>query len=175
MSTSTLAGKHAVVTGGGRGIGEAIAAALLEQGACVTIAGRDEANLQNTVRQLLPKGKINYVTVDVADSASVQQAFEHATVRLGRVDILVNNAGQARSAPFQKTDAQLWQQMLAVNLTGTFHCTQQVLLLRRQARRDWLDAFAGAGSRQQRRDRERNLPWLYRNRYCPGRSCHDSQ
>jgi len=127
MSTSTLAGKHAVVTGGGRGIGEAIAAALLEQGACVTIAGRDEANLQNTVRQLLPKGKINYVTVDVADSASVQQAFEHATVRLGRVDILVNNAGQARSAPFQKTDAQLWQQMLAVNLTGTFHCTQQVL------------------------------------------------
>ncbi|MES2071804.1 MAG: SDR family NAD(P)-dependent oxidoreductase [Pseudomonadota bacterium] len=126
-NTIPLAGKHALVTGGGRGIGGAIAGALLEQGACVTIAGRDESSLQQTVRQLLPRGKINYVIVDVADLKSVQQAFEHATVRLGRIDILVNNAGQARSAPFHKTDETLWGQMLAVNLTGTFYCTQQVL------------------------------------------------
>ncbi|MES2105457.1 MAG: SDR family NAD(P)-dependent oxidoreductase [Pseudomonadota bacterium] len=127
MGTQALAGKHALVTGGGRGIGEAIAAALLEQGACVTIAGRDEANLQSAVRHLLSRGRVNYVCVDVADRLSVQRAFEHATVRLGRIDILVNNAGQAGSAPFQKTDDQLWQQMLTVNLSGTFYCTQQVL------------------------------------------------
>lgn len=127
MTVGVLAGKHALVTGGGRGIGVAIAAALLEQGASVTIAGRDEIHLQKAVRQLQPKGKISYATVDVTDSASVQQACEQAAMRLGRIDILINNAGQARSAPFHKTDAQLWQQMLAVNLTGTFHCTQQVL------------------------------------------------
>lgn len=123
----SLAGKHALVTGGGKGIGEAIACALLESGACVTIAGRNEEVLQATVRLLQSKGKINYVLLDVADASSVQQAFEHATVRFGRIDILINNAGQAASAPFQKTDDKLWQQMLNVNLTGTFHCTQQVL------------------------------------------------
>ncbi|GGD01003.1 SDR family NAD(P)-dependent oxidoreductase [Undibacterium terreum] len=122
-----LHGKHALVTGGGRGIGEAIAAGLLLQGARVTIAGRDEAHLQNAVRRLLQMGEVNYVTLDVTDEGSVQQAFEQASKRLGRIDILVNNAGQAQSAPFHKTDAQLWQHMLAVNLTGTFHCTQQVL------------------------------------------------
>jgi 3-hydroxybutyrate dehydrogenase len=122
-----LAGKHALVTGGGKGIGEAIADALLGHGACVTIAGRSEETLQATVRTLQSKGKINYVLVDVADAVSVQQAFEHATVRFGRIDILINNAGQASSAAFQKTDAQLWQRMLDVNLSGTFHCTQHVL------------------------------------------------
>lgn len=127
MSALPLAGKHAFVTGGGRGIGEAIAAVLLEQGACVTIGGRNEARLQATVTHLLSKGKINYVVTDVADPVSVQQAFAHARVRFGRVDILVNNAGQASSAPFHKTDERLWQQMLNVNLNGTFHCTQQVL------------------------------------------------
>lgn len=123
----TLTGKHAFVTGGGKGIGEAIAAALLDLGACVTIAGRTEATLQATVRHLQAKGKISYVIVDVADGTSVRQAFDHATVRFGRVDILVNNAGQAGSASFQNTDDKLWQQMLDVNLTGTFHCTQQVI------------------------------------------------
>jgi 3-hydroxybutyrate dehydrogenase len=125
--THALSGKHALVTGGGKGIGEAIASALLDQGACVTIAGRNEVTLQATVRHLQSKGKINFVMLDVTDTDSVQSAFEHAVVRYGRVDILINNAGQANSAPFQKTDDKLWQQMLDVNLTGTFHCTQQVL------------------------------------------------
>lgn len=132
MNTETnvlnaLNGKHALVTGGGKGIGEAIAAALLELGACVTIAGRNEVTLQATVRHLQSKGKINFVMLDVSDALSVQSSFEHAVIRYGRIDILINNAGQASSAPFHKTDDQLWQQMLDVNLTGTFHCTQQVL------------------------------------------------
>ena len=125
--SQTLSGKHAFVTGGGTGIGEAIAGALLELGACVTIAGRNEITLQATVRHLQSKGKINFVLLDVTDAQSVQRAFEHAVIRYGRVDILINNAGQASSAPFHKTDGQLWQQMLDVNLTGTFYCTQQVL------------------------------------------------
>lgn len=123
----SLAGKHALVTGGGKGIGAAIAAALLELGACVTIAGRNEARLQATVTQLLSKGKINYVVMDIGDAKSVLQGCDHAAIRFGRIDILINNAGQASSAPFLKTDDSLWQQMLEVNLTGTFRCTQQVL------------------------------------------------
>ena len=125
--SNNLNGKHALVTGGGKGIGEAIAAALLEQGACVTIAGRNETSLQATVRHLQSKGKINFVILDVTHAQSVQSAFEHAVIRYGRVDILINNAGQANSAAFQKTDDAMWQHMLNVNLTGTFHCTQQVL------------------------------------------------
>ncbi|MCU6433031.1 SDR family oxidoreductase [Undibacterium sp. Jales W-56] len=124
---TTLAGKHALVTGGGKGIGLAIASTLLEQGAAVTISGRNEHTLQDAMRYLHGKGSVSYVLMDVTDLHSVQQAFEHAIVRKGRVDILINNAGQAVSAPFLKTSADMWQQMMAVNLSGAFHCTQQVL------------------------------------------------
>ncbi|WP_394778717.1 SDR family NAD(P)-dependent oxidoreductase [Undibacterium sp.] len=127
VDQTALAGKHALVTGGGRGIGLAIAEALLRQGATVTIAGRDEQVLKTAVAQLQAMGKVDYVTVDVADAASVQSGFAQAESRSGRIDILINNAGQAQSAPFHKIGAQLWQQMLDVNLSGTFYCTQQVL------------------------------------------------
>jgi len=119
-----LAGKHAVVTGGGRGIGAAVAAALLKAGARVTIAGRDTVMLAATARRLAAQGgAIGTMTLDITDSAAVRAAFAGA----GRVDILVNNAGQAGSSPFLKTDEALWQRMLDVNLGGTFHCTQAAL------------------------------------------------
>lgn len=111
--------KHALVTGGGRGIGAAIARALVAAGARVTITGREEAALAAAAQDI---GAAYYV-MDVADAASVYAAFAHA----GAVDILVNNAGQAGSATFGKTDAALWQRMLDVNLGGTFHCTQAAL------------------------------------------------
>jgi NAD(P)-dependent dehydrogenase (short-subunit alcohol dehydrogenase family) len=65
--------------------------------------------------------------MDVADEHAVQAAVQQAQARFGPVNILVNNAGQASSQPFAKTDAALWQQMLNVNLTGTYHCIQAVL------------------------------------------------
>ena len=108
-----LAGKHAVVTGGGRGIGAAIAAALRAEGARVTITGRTPVTIEG----------MTFEAMDVADAASVRAAF----ARMGQVDILVNNAGQAGSAPFAKTDAELWQRMLDVNLSGSFHCIQAAL------------------------------------------------
>jgi NAD(P)-dependent dehydrogenase (short-subunit alcohol dehydrogenase family) len=105
----TLTGKHAVVTGGNRGIGAAIVRALQEHGARVTI--------------------IHRATVDVADRDAVARAF----AAMGRVDILVNNAGQAASAPFARTDHELWRRMLSVNLDGTYHCMQAVLPGMREA------------------------------------------
>ncbi len=114
-----LDGKHAMVTGGVRGIGAAVARALIGAGARVTISGRDEASLVEAAADL----GAHYVVMDVAQPGSIRAAFERA----GPVDILVNNAGQAGSAPFGKTDAELWQRMLDVNLSGTFHCTQAAL------------------------------------------------
>ena len=122
---TVLTGKHAVVTGAAQGIGAAIAVALAEQGASLTLVGRRVALLE-TLAAGLP-GRHAVVAVDVSDEAAVAQGFERARTALGPVAILVNNAGQAESAPFGKTTAALWQRMLDVNLTGTFHCTQAAL------------------------------------------------
>jgi NAD(P)-dependent dehydrogenase (short-subunit alcohol dehydrogenase family) len=118
---AALDGKHALVTGGSRGIGAACAKALLAQGASVTIAGRDEAALDSAAKAL--GGHVRTLVLDVCDEAAVQRAF----AQLGTIDILVNNAGQAMSAPFLKTSAAQWRDMLDVNLGGTFHCTQAAL------------------------------------------------
>ncbi|ADD28866.1 SDR family NAD(P)-dependent oxidoreductase [Meiothermus ruber] len=120
-----LAGKHAVVTGGGRGIGAAIATALAGAGVRLTLLGRSRAQLEAQARKLATE--VHVETCDVTDPAQVQQAFEGASHALGKVDILVNNAGQAESRPFGKTDLRLWRTMLEVNLTGTFLCTQAAL------------------------------------------------
>jgi len=118
---------HAVVTGGGRGIGAAIALRLMESGARVTLIGRSLANLQQQLKMLTPIGQAQSFTADVSDKSSVTESFSRARSTFGEVSILVNNAGQAESAPFLKTDEALWQRMLAVNLTGTFLCTYAAL------------------------------------------------
>jgi NAD(P)-dependent dehydrogenase (short-subunit alcohol dehydrogenase family) len=117
----TLGGKHAVVTGASRGIGLAIARALLDQGARLTLMARDPAALEAAAREL--GGGTAWRQVDVSDAASVADAF----ARVGGVDILVNNAGQASSAPFLRLDADMWQRMLDVNLSGAYHCIQAAL------------------------------------------------
>ncbi|MDT8992413.1 SDR family NAD(P)-dependent oxidoreductase [Curvibacter sp. APW13] len=122
---TALAGRHAVVTGGGSGIGAAIATTLAAQGARVTVLGRRLEALQAVVAA--HPGAMQAVAADITDAAQVDAAFAQARAQFGAIDILVNNAGQAHSAPFAKTDLALWQQMLDVNLTGTFVCTQAAL------------------------------------------------
>ena len=126
-STGVLDGRHALVTGGARGIGLACAQALQQRGATLTLLGRDRVALDAAVAALSKHGKVNAVVADIADEASVRTAFEQAAQHGGTVDILVNNAGQAVSQRFDRTDAETWQSMLAVNLTGTYHCTQAAL------------------------------------------------
>jgi 3-hydroxybutyrate dehydrogenase len=123
----SLAGQHAVVTGGGSGIGAASAQALLRSGARVTLMGRDAAKLAAQRDRLSPQGEVGCVAADVTQEAAVSAAFDAAAQQYGAVDILVNNAGQAQAAPFTHTDVALWQRMLDVNLTGVFLCTRAVL------------------------------------------------
>lgn len=126
-SVISLAGRHALVTGGARGIGLACAQALLRRGAALTLLGRDRAALDAAVADLGRHGAVRAVSADIADERSVRAAFERAAREAGPVDILVNNAGQAVSQRFDRIDAEMWQAMLAVNLTGTFHCIQAAL------------------------------------------------
>jgi len=131
ISLNLLEGRHALVTGGARGIGLACARALLARGARVTLLGRDGAALEAAVRELGGTAQaaqmVQSVQADIADEASVRQAFAQAEAAFAPVQVLVNNAGQASSQKFERTDAALWQAMLAVNLTGTFHCMQAAL------------------------------------------------
>lgn len=127
QSTRPLSGRHALVTGGAGGIGSAITRALLDQGASVTILGRDARALERTVEALRGFGAIGSVRADVADADAVATAFADARTRFGPTDILINNAGAAESAPFRKTDAALWRRMMSVNLDGTFYCMREAL------------------------------------------------
>jgi NAD(P)-dependent dehydrogenase (short-subunit alcohol dehydrogenase family) len=123
---SALQGRHALVTGAARGIGAAIVRVLVADGACVTLLGRSRDALQQLADEL-PGGSHGVVVADVGDTLQVQAAFDEARAARGPLAILVNNAGQAESAPFAKTSPELWQRMLAVNLTGTFLCAQAAL------------------------------------------------
>ena len=120
---STLAGQHAVVTGGGSGIGAAVAESLLRAGARVTLMGRNAQRLDMQREKCRTLGDVACISVDVTQEDCVANAFREA----GAVDILVNNAGQAQAAPFTHTDMALWQRMLDVNLTGVFLGTRAVL------------------------------------------------
>lgn len=124
MTLAALSDKHALVTGGGSGLGAAIARGLAAQGCAVTLAGRRAAPLQE-VAATLPKAAT--VQADVSDEAGVAAMFEAARDAFGPLDILVSNAGAAESAPLAKTDLGLWQRMLAVNLTGAFLCARGAL------------------------------------------------
>jgi 3-hydroxybutyrate dehydrogenase len=114
---------HALITGGGRGIGREIAATLSRAGATVTVLGRNRAALDEVVATGWAHAA---VVADVADQAAVNAAIAEAAARQP-IDILVANAGAAVSAPFAKSDAALFHQMMAVNFMGVVHAVQAVL------------------------------------------------
>jgi 3-hydroxybutyrate dehydrogenase len=119
-----LAGRHALVTGGGRGIGRAVARALTAAGAKVSITGRSEGPLKETVAA---GDAAFHAIADVTDAAALRSAIAACEAALGPVDILVANAGQAASAAFAKGDAAVFQRMFDVNVMGVVHAGQAVL------------------------------------------------
>ena len=136
-------GYHALITGGGTGIGAAIAARLGGDGARVTVVGRRLEPLRQVADGL---DAAQAVTFDVADESAIEAGLRTATERFGPVDILVNNAGAAESAPFGRTTIETWHAMLEANLTGVFLVSRAVLpamLERRRGRIVTIASTAG--------------------------------
>ena len=117
--------RHALITGAGTGIGEAISRQLHREGHAVTLVGRRSEPLE-TLSQAL--GKQSFAVIgDVTDRREIELAFEAAKTQFGDVEILVNCAGMAPTAPFHRVDFADWQRTMDVNVNGVFHCTQLAL------------------------------------------------
>jgi NAD(P)-dependent dehydrogenase (short-subunit alcohol dehydrogenase family) len=117
VTVTSLAGRHALVTGGGTGIGAAIASALAKAGAAVTICGRRREPLDGVAAG---NPGIGAVVADVTDEAAMTKLHEQAEADRRPIDIVVANAGMVESAPAHKTSLDLWTRTLTVNLTGAF-------------------------------------------------------
>ncbi len=123
-----LQNKKAIVTGGGRGLGRATAIALAHEGVDVAITGRNEQNLQATVKELQAIGvRATYAVFDVVDRLAVQTAVEKLIEELGGIDILINNAGIAEFGSFIDMDAERWEEILMTNVMGVYNVTKMVL------------------------------------------------
>ena len=138
----TLREQRALVTGGGRGIGRAIAAGLTAAGARVSILGRDEATLRGAVAAGLAA---DYATCDVRDEASVAAALDQLS-REPAFDIAIANAGAVETGPFMRSDNERFRRMLDINLIGTvnlFHATLPAMLEHRRGRLIAIASTAG--------------------------------
>lgn len=123
-----LQGKICVVTGGTRGIGRAIARALLDRGACVTICGRRRDFVDESVAALAAGGgKVAGKVADVRDHEQVGELFRFVDERFGGVDVLVNNAGVGFFRPISELSVQDWQATIDTNLSGVFYCTREAV------------------------------------------------
>jgi 3-hydroxybutyrate dehydrogenase len=123
-----VTGRTALITGGGRGVGAAVAARLAAAGATVLVAARTTHQVEEVASRLRAQGHAAHAeTCDVADAASVERLAVRARERLGRVDILVNNAGAALAAALHKTTLEEWNRLLAVNATSAFLCLKAML------------------------------------------------
>ena len=123
-----LAGRRALVTGGGRGIGRAVALELARAGANVAVAARTRADVEAAAREAAALGvRAAAFTADVAKSEDVAALWRDASAALGPIEILVNGAGIAPSAPLVKTSDAVWHSALETNLSGAFYCMRAAL------------------------------------------------
>ncbi|MGO4111542.1 3-ketoacyl-ACP reductase [Paenibacillus sp. YAF4_2] len=124
----SIAGKVALITGSGRGIGRATAIAFAQEGIHVGLVGRSLENLQKVAEELKPYGvKIAISTADVADLASITAAVESIRGELGAIDILVNNAGISKFGGFMELTPEEWTNIIDVNVKGVYYTTRAVL------------------------------------------------
>jgi 3-oxoacyl-[acyl-carrier protein] reductase len=137
-----LSGKVAVVTGGSRGIGRAIAKALLERGVHVMISGTTERSVRGAADALQPAGRegarVGAAVADVRDYDAVDRLMTGAAERFGGIDILVNNAGVGRFASVSDMPVAEWDTVIGTNLTGVFHCCHAALPHLRRRGGGWI-------------------------------------
>ena len=125
---SSLRGRRALVTGGGRGIGRAVVLDLARAGAAVAVAARTRSEVEAVARGIVAAGgQAVAVEMDVTDPDRVRAAFASAREALGGIDILVSGAGIAPTAPLARTTDAVWRQVLETNLSGTFYCLREAL------------------------------------------------
>jgi len=123
-----LAGKYALITGGGRGLGKATAIAFAKEGIHVAITGRNEENLKSTVKEITELGvRATYAVFDVSNYQEVSHAIAKLTNDFGEFDILVNNAGIASFGTVLDMDPLRWTEIIQTNVLGTYYVTQSVL------------------------------------------------
>jgi len=128
MNQIDLKGRRAVVTGGGQGIGRAIAERLLASGAAVSLWDRDRSLTEAVRDELSSHGTVHHVAADVSDAAAVEAATNDTITALGGIDILVANAGIAGpNLNVWEYPVEAWQQVIDINLTGVFNCCRAVL------------------------------------------------
>lgn len=128
MNQIDLTGRVAIVTGGARGIGLAIATRLQQSGASVSLWDVDAAALIEASQKLAPSGEVHTCVVDVTQAASAENAAHSTREHFGKIDILVNNAGIAGSnAKTWETDPAEWQRVININLNGPFHCCRAAI------------------------------------------------
>jgi len=154
-----LNGKRALITGGVRGIGQAIAVAYLREGAAVFVTGQSEDGVASGIENLKQKAQngkpangfhVSGCALDVRDQASVDKAVENAMSALGEIDILVNNAGRGGGGPTVETPDTVWYDVLDVNLHGTYRMTRSVLSKSGMLKRKWgrIINMASTGGKQ---------------------------
>lgn len=124
----SLKGKNALITGAGKGIGRAMAIALAEEGVNVGLMARTEADLLRLAEELKPLNvKVAIAVADVSSIDAVNTAVEKIKVELGVIDILINNAGVGAFAPFMDLEPAKWEEIVKINLFGTYYVTRAVL------------------------------------------------
>ena len=123
-----LKGKNALITGGGRGLGKAVAVALANEGVNVGITGRNEESLKTTVAELEKLGvKAAYSVFDVEEMAQVEQGVASIASQLGGIDILINNAGVGDFGSFEDMPVETWEKVMKVNLFGVYYVAKATL------------------------------------------------
>lgn len=123
-----LSGKKALITGGGRGLGKAVAIELAKEGVDVVITGRNEENLKQTVSELTALGvKADYVIFSVNNEAEVIAGVNAAAEKIGGIDMLINNAGIGNFGSIEEMESSTWEQVIQTNLFGTYYTAKAAL------------------------------------------------
>ena len=122
-----LRGKNAIVTGGGRGLGKAVAIALANEGVNIGITGRNEENLKNTIEEIKKLGvNAAYSVFSIDDETAVKTGIDALVKDLGGVDILINNAGIGNFGTLEQMPSETWEQVIKTNLFGVYYAAQAV-------------------------------------------------
>lgn len=143
---TSLKGKKAIITGGGRGLGKAVALQLAQEGVNIGITGRNEEQLKNTVDELLKTGiHATYSVFDIAVESEVEKGINDLAEKLGGIDILINNAGIGWFGKLEEMSSTNWQQVIQTNLFGVYYTAMAAYPFLKESGGDVVNVASTAG------------------------------